>query len=131
MDNQFIRRSTVGVFLVVLSLALPSATRAQRSGVEIWEATCGRCHVIQPTDKYVAKDWRSIGIHMGIYARLTSAQREAVIAFLVSGAREPTAAQTAPPRPATVATGSAPPAATRQPLRRGETASPSKNRVGP
>ena len=87
MDSHFIRGLAIGGLLVALSLVLPSETRAQRSGVEIWEANCGRCHLLLPTNKYEAKDWRPIGVHMGIYARLTSAQRDAVIAFLISGAR--------------------------------------------
>jgi len=76
-----------GGVLAAMFIASPSEARAQRSGVEIWEANCGRCHLIQPTNKYVAKDWRSVGLHMGIQARLTTTEREAVIGFLVSGAR--------------------------------------------
>jgi len=99
MNRMFIRALMTGGLLVAVSLTLPSGARAQqRSGVEIWDASCGRCHLIQPTNKYEAKDWRSIGIHMGITARLTSAQREAVIAFLVSGAR-PVGGQAALPAP--------------------------------
>ena len=77
MNSQFIRGLAAGGLLVVLSLVLPSETLAQRSGVEIWAANCGRCHILQPTNKYNAKDWRSVGVHMGIYARLTSAEAEA------------------------------------------------------
>lgn len=87
MHRQFIRGLAAGGLLVVLSLALPSDAHAQRSGVEIWEANCGRCHIIQPPNKYNAKDWRSVGIHMAITARLTSAERDAMIAFLISSAR--------------------------------------------
>lgn len=78
---------SVGALLALLALALPADAVAQRAGVEVWAANCGRCHVIQPTDKYEAKDWRSIGLHMAITARLTTAERNAVIAFLISGAR--------------------------------------------
>ena len=88
MDSKLIRGLGSGALVVALSLLLPLAAHAQqRSGVEIWEATCGRCHMLQPTNKYYPKDWRSVGTHMSITARLTSAQSEAVIAFLVSGAR--------------------------------------------
>jgi hypothetical protein len=88
MDSKWIRSLSAGAIVVALSLLAPSGARAQqRSGVEIWEAQCGRCHIIQPTDKYYPKDWRSVGMHMAVQARLTTAQREAVIAFLVSGAR--------------------------------------------
>jgi len=103
MDRTLIRGLVAGGLLVAASLFLPSEARAQRSGVEIWEANCGRCHVIQPTNKYEAKDWRSVGMHMAITARLTSAQRDAVIAFLVSGARVDQSAQA--PRRTPSATG--------------------------
>jgi cytochrome c553 len=88
MDSKLIRGLGAGALVVALSLLVPSETQAQqRSGVEIWEANCGRCHMLQPTNKYYPKDWRSVGMHMSITARLTSAQTEAVIAFLISGAR--------------------------------------------
>jgi len=88
MDSKLIRGMAAGALTLALSLLLPSTAQAQqRSGVEIWEATCGRCHALQPTNKYYPKDWRSVGTHMTITARLTSAQGEAVLAFLISGAR--------------------------------------------
>ena len=101
MDSKLIRGLGIGALVVSLSLLLPSETQAQqRSGVEIWEANCARCHMLQPTNKYYPKDWRSVGLHMGITARLTSAQMEAVIAFLISGARDDaTAALPAEPGP--------------------------------
>lgn len=89
MDTKVIRGLASGALMVALSLLLPVEAQAQqRSGVEIWEANCGRCHLLQPTNKYYPKDWRSVGMHMSITARLTSAQSEAVIAFLISGARD-------------------------------------------
>lgn len=99
MKSKYIRGLMTGGLLVVSSLVLPSDAEAQRSAVEIWEANCGRCHLIQPTNKYVANDWRSIGIHMAITARLTSEQRDAVIGFLVSGARSPDGRQAMAPAP--------------------------------
>jgi mono/diheme cytochrome c family protein len=101
MDSKVIRSLGAGAVVAALSLLLPSQVQAQqRSGVEIWEANCGRCHILQPTNKYYPKDWRSVGTHMSITARLTTAQSEAVIAFLISGARtDATAALT--PLPAT------------------------------
>ena len=68
------------------ALVLPAQSAAQRSGVEIWSANCGRCHLIQPPDRYTAKDWESIGIHMIVTARLTTAEGDAVLAFLKQGA---------------------------------------------
>jgi cytochrome c553 len=87
MNRKFIRGSLTGGLLVALSLTLPADTLAQRSGVEIWAANCGRCHIIQPTNKYDAAGWVSVGQHMAITSRLTSAEADAVIAFLISGAR--------------------------------------------
>jgi mono/diheme cytochrome c family protein len=68
------------------ALVLPTQSAAQRSGVEIWSANCGRCHLIQPPDRYTAKDWESIGVHMIVTARLTTAEGDAVLAFLRQGA---------------------------------------------
>ena len=75
----------VGV-LAIAALWSPTESVAQRSGVEIWGAVCGRCHLIQPPDRYTAKDWDAITIHMTVTARLTTAQGEAVLAFLRQGA---------------------------------------------
>src|SRR5512134_1395727 len=75
----------VGV-LAIAALWSPTESVAQRSGVEIWGAVCGRCHLIQPPDRYTAKDWDAIATHMTVTARLTTAQGEAILAFLRQGA---------------------------------------------
>ncbi len=72
--------------LSIAVVAIPSALQAQRSGVEIWANACGRCHTAQPPNRYTAKDWDSIGRHMILTARLTTAQGEAVLEFLKAGA---------------------------------------------
>lgn len=77
------------VATMVASAAFPRMVHAQRSGVEIWAATCGNCHLTQPASRYTAKDWDSIGMHMVITARLTDAQGDAVIEFLKNGAMRP------------------------------------------
>ena len=74
-------------FLTVTAMALVSPLEGQRSGPEIWGANCGRCHLIQPTNRYDAKAWEDIGLHMVITARLTSAETTEVIDFLKSAAR--------------------------------------------
>lgn len=71
----------------VIAVALASPLEGQRSGAEIWGANCGRCHLIQPVNRYDAKGWEDIGLHMAITARLTSAETTAVIAFLKQAAR--------------------------------------------
>ncbi len=73
--------------LIVTAMALVSPLEGQRAGAEIWGANCGRCHLIQPTNRYDAKAWEDIGLHMAITARLTSAEATAVIDFLKSAAR--------------------------------------------
>jgi mono/diheme cytochrome c family protein len=85
--------ATAGL-LAVIGLMLPGRAYAQHSGVEIWASTCGRCHTPQPPGRYTAKDWRAIMDHMTLNARLTDAQRDAVLAFLQQGAM--TVAATAP-----------------------------------
>lgn len=73
--------------LTVTAMALASPLEGQRSGADIWGANCGRCHLIQPANRYDAKAWEDIGLHMAITARLTSAEATAVIHFLKSAAR--------------------------------------------
>lgn len=81
-------RVYVGIgLLAAVSLLLPPDAAAQRTGVEIWGAVCGRCHMIQPANRYTANQWQSVGTHMVITARLTTAEAEAVIGFLQSSAR--------------------------------------------
>jgi len=72
--------------LAITGLTLPARAQAQHSGVEIWASVCGRCHTPQPPARYTAKDWRSIMGHMALTARLTDAQRDAVLEFLQQGA---------------------------------------------
>ena len=74
-------------FLTVTAMALVSPLEGQRSGPDIWGANCGRCHLIQPINRYDAKAWEDIGLHMAITARLTSAETTEVIDFLKIGAR--------------------------------------------
>ncbi len=73
--------------LTVTAMALVSPLEGQRSGADIWGANCGRCHLIQPINRYDAKAWEDIGLHMAITARLTSAESTAVVDFLKSAAR--------------------------------------------
>ena len=77
---------TLGL-LTVTAMALASPLEGQRSGADIWGANCGRCHLIQPINRYDAKAWEDIGLHMAITARLTSAEATAVIDFLKNAAR--------------------------------------------
>lgn len=72
--------------VAITGLTVPAPAQAQHSGVEIWASVCGRCHTTQPPARYTAKDWRSIMGHMTLTARLTDAQRDAVLDFLLQGA---------------------------------------------
>jgi len=82
-----IKQLTLAAGLVAMTaLFLPVQAAAQRSGVEVWAVVCGRCHTIQPPARYSAKDWESILGHMAVNARLTGAQKEAILAFLRQGA---------------------------------------------
>jgi len=75
------------VLVVSATAASPVATAAQRSGVEIWAQTCGRCHRPQPARRYTAEAWETIIAQMRIYARLTDDEANAVLQFLKSGAK--------------------------------------------
>lgn len=73
--------------MCVVAMAIPQEVTGQRSAVEVWSANCGRCHTVQPPDRYYAKDWASILQHMTVTARLTGAEADAITQFLISGAR--------------------------------------------
>lgn len=93
--------------LALVSLTHPGAVAAQRSGVEIWSQTCGRCHMIQPANRYTADQWESIMANMMILARMTDDEAAAVLEFLQSGAKEVASAEaSATPRSAGVAVAS-------------------------
>lgn len=70
-----------------LMFAFPGTARAQGpSGPEVWAANCGRCHRLQPTNKYDARQWAIVVTHMAQAARLTPDEERAVRAFLAGGA---------------------------------------------
>lgn len=94
--------TTAGLFAVVgLIAAVPA--HAQRSGVDIWAQTCGRCHLIQPANRYTADQWETIMEQMKIQARMTDDEATAVLEFLKSAARRVSAAPTAPSMPDIIA----------------------------
>ena len=74
---------------ILLDLAGTLLTRGEEVHPANLEATCGNCHRTQPGDRYTAKDWEAIGMHMTITARLTDAQAAAVLEFLKSSAMKP------------------------------------------
>ena len=74
--------------LAQAALAMPARLEAQRSGVEIWSQTCGRCHLQQPAIRYTADQWESIMMDMAIFARLTDDDAAAVLEFLQGGAKK-------------------------------------------
>lgn len=81
-------KRTLVLALGAIIVFVPTNALAQSSGVEIWSQRCGMCHNQQPADRYDANNWESIMTHMTLNARLTSAQADAVLDFLKSGARE-------------------------------------------
>jgi hypothetical protein len=73
--------------VVSAMIASPVPTAAQRSGVEIWAQSCGRCHRPQPARRYTAERWETIVAQMRIYARLTDDEANAVLEFLQGSAK--------------------------------------------
>ncbi|MFQ6046907.1 MAG: c-type cytochrome [Gemmatimonadales bacterium] len=73
---------------------IPGAAVAQRSGVDMWAETCGRCHMIQPANRYTADQWETIVTNMKIIARLTDDEAEAILEFLRGGAKRVATAET-------------------------------------
>lgn len=97
--NLIDRTCVVGGLLAALTLAFPLTADAQRTGVEVWGVTCGRCHQAQPPNRYTANQWESVLTHMMITARLTDADAEAVLGFLKSGAKAVASAEPMQARP--------------------------------
>ena len=80
--------------LVAVAIAAATApAAAQRSGVEIWSQTCGRCHRPQPANRYTADAWATIMAQMQIYARLTDNETNAILEFLQSAAKRVAASE--------------------------------------
>jgi cytochrome c553 len=83
----------LGVLIVAATITFVGfphvAVGQTRTGVEIWAAACGNCHLPQPANRYSAKDWEAIGTHMVITARLTDAQADALMEFLRANAMGP------------------------------------------
>jgi len=90
-------RMTSALFAAgLLGLAIaPARLEAQRSGVEIWSQTCGRCHMPQPAIRYTADQWESIMLDMALFARMTDDDAAAVLAFLKGGAKKVASADSA------------------------------------
>lgn len=76
--------------------ATPARLQAQRSGVEIWSQSCGRCHLLQPAIRYTADQWETIMMDMVIFARITDDDAAAVLAFLKGGAKKLASADPTP-----------------------------------
>ncbi len=87
MKNQLNVISTAGLLVLALVM-LPEAGYAQRSGVEIWSQNCGRCHQLQPPNRYTADQWETIVDQMMLQARLTDDEAKAVLEFLKGGAKK-------------------------------------------
>lgn len=82
------RHHSIWSGLVGLLLLLSvTPTGAQESGAEMWGRVCGRCHRIQPPNKYDADAWRAVMRHMALTARLTPQEEEAITEFLMGAAR--------------------------------------------
>ncbi len=80
-------KGVIPVAGAALVLAVPGAARGQApSGPEVWAANCGRCHRMQPVNKYDAKQWSIVVTHMAQAARLTPDEENAVREFLAGTA---------------------------------------------
>jgi mono/diheme cytochrome c family protein len=82
--------------LAMAAPATPARLQAQRSGVEIWSQTCGRCHLAQPAIRYTADQWETIMLDMAIFARMTDDDAAAVLEFLKGGAKKVASTDPAP-----------------------------------
>lgn len=98
--NTLTHRPLLGGLLIAVALGLPSSLPAQRSGVQIWQQNCGRCHALQPAVRYTADFWETIMTEMRLAARLSDAEADKVLEFLQSGAKTAALAPPAGPAPA-------------------------------
>lgn len=88
MSKLFTLKSTLTALAgLAVVFAAPDSASAQESGTEVWARSCGRCHRIQPPNKYDARHWEAIVGHMALNARLTSDEEDAVREFLMGAAR--------------------------------------------
>lgn len=85
--QSMLKTALAGTTVLAALLAAPSQALAQESGAEIWARTCGRCHRIQPPNKYDARHWEAINRHMSLHARMTADEEDAVREFLMGAAR--------------------------------------------
>ncbi|MBI4410529.1 MAG: c-type cytochrome [Gemmatimonadetes bacterium] len=78
--------AAVPIAATALVFAFPEAASGQaRSGPEVWAANCGRCHRLQPTNKYEPRQWAILVTHMAQAARLTPDEEKALRQFLAPG----------------------------------------------
>lgn len=85
--RSMLETALAGATVLAALLAVPSQALAQESGAEIWARTCGRCHRMQPPNKYDARHWEAIVGHMALNARMSAEEEDAVREFLMGTAR--------------------------------------------
>lgn len=107
-----LRRPLAAVGLAALLGPLAAAASAQQpkpAGAEVWSANCSRCHRLRAIDAYNAPQWNAIVTQMGLYARLTPDETDAVREFLVGAAtaREAAASSAGTPERSAVVLASA------------------------
>lgn len=98
--NPLTHRPVLAELLLAVMLGLPSSLPAQRSGVQIWQQNCGRCHTLQPANRYTADLWETIMTEMRLAARLSDAEADKILEFLQSGAKTAALAPPTAPAPA-------------------------------
>ena len=57
----------------------------EKSGAQLWEDNCTRCHYVRPPNYYSAAQWAVVVRHMRSRANLTGAEERKVTAFLQAG----------------------------------------------
>ena len=73
-----------------LSIAAPSAILAQDQavfgrGAKVYSDNCARCHQAPSPSFKTDREWRTITLHMRVFANLSHSETDAVLAFLTSG----------------------------------------------
>jgi hypothetical protein len=61
-----------------------SLERGSKSGSQLWEESCGRCHNFRSPTSYGAAGWDVAMAHMRLRANLTAEEEKAIVEFLKS-----------------------------------------------
>mgnify|MGYP000182662551 CR=1 FL=1 len=88
MKSRFIPRM-LAVVCVLLAFPAPSVLAQDQAvfgrGAKVFSENCARCHQAPSPTFKTDREWRTITLHMRVFANLSHLETDAVLAFLTSG----------------------------------------------